>query len=118
MLEGKEPRRRRLDTVAAVERINASGIVEVDGLVPSDGGAVVALKEDRAAKSYRVVVRTTPIVAEAKLKGALLVLVPAPVAQRTPGRVDHQRADTNRGRGLMGAAVVGVGVDGEEFNEW
>src|SRR5207245_6552786 len=76
ILEVKEPRRRRVDRVAAVDRINASGIVEVDGLMPSDGRAVVALKEDRAAKSYRVVVRTTPIVPEAKLKGALLVLVP------------------------------------------
>jgi len=115
ILEVKEPRRRRFDTVAAVERINASGIVEVDGLVPSDGGAVVALKEDRAAKSYRVVVRTTPIVAEAKLKGALLVLVPEPIAQRTPGRVVHRRADTTRARRLLAAEVVGVEGDRAEI---
>src|SRR2546426_555446 len=115
ILEVKEPRRRRFDTVAAVERINASGTVEVDGLVPSDGGAVVALKEDRAAKSYRVVVRTTPIVPEAKLKGALLVLVPEPIAQRTPGRVVHRRADTTRARRLLAAEVVGVEGDRAEI---
>ena len=115
ILEVKEPRRRRFDTVAVVDRINASGIVEVDGLVPSDGGAVVVLKEDRAAKSYRVLVRTTPIVPEAKLKGALLVLVPEPIAQRTPGRVVHRRADTTRARRLLAAEVVGVDGDRAEI---
>ena len=41
-------------------RINASGIVEVDQLVPATGAGVVTLKEDRAAKTYRVLLRMAP----------------------------------------------------------
>ncbi len=115
IIEVKEPRRRRIDLVAAVDRINASEIVEVDGLAPTDGGAVVALKEDRAAKTYRVLVRTAPPVPEAKLKGALLILVAEPIAQRTPGRVVHRRADTTRARRLLAAKVVGVEGDRAEL---
>jgi tRNA pseudouridine synthase 10 len=115
IVEIKEPRRRRIDLDAAVRRMNGSGIAEVDRLVPATGADVVALKEDRAAKTYRVLLRTAPPVDEAKLKATLPVLVGEPIAQRTPGRVVHRRADTTRARRLLSAEVVGVEGDRAEL---
>src|SRR5712691_6330838 len=115
IVEIKEPRKRRIDLDAAVRRMNTSGIVEVDRLTPAIGADVVALKEDRAAKTYRVLLRTSPPVDEAKLKGTLPVLVGEPIAQRTPGRVVHRRADTTRARRLLSAEVVGVEGDRAEL---
>ena len=115
ILEIKEPRKRRIDLDASVRRINESGSVEVDRLTPATGADVVALKEDRAAKTYRVLLRMAPPVDEAKLKGTLPVLVGEPIAQRTPGRVVHRRADTTRARRLLSAEVVGVEGDRAEL---
>lgn len=115
IVEIKKPRKRRIDLDAAVQRINESGIVEVDRLAPATGGHVVILKEDRAAKTYRVLLRTSPPVEEAKLKATLPVLVGEPIAQRTPGRVVHRRADTIRARRLLSAEVVGVEGDRAEL---
>ena len=115
IVEIKEPRKRRIDREAIVRHINASGIVEVDRLAPATGADVVALKEDRAAKTYRVLLRMAPPVEEAKLKGTLPVLVGEPIAQRTPGRVVHRRADTIRARRLLSAEVVGVEGDRAEL---
>jgi tRNA pseudouridine synthase 10 len=116
IIEIKEPGRRHIDLTAIVGHINASGLAEVDGLTPATGTDVVALKEDRAAKTYRVLLRTSTPVDEAKLKGALQVLVPEPIAQRTPGRVVHRRADTTRARRLLTAEVVGVEGDRAELH--
>ncbi|HWM52009.1 MAG TPA: tRNA pseudouridine(54/55) synthase Pus10 [Thermoplasmata archaeon] len=115
IVEIKEPRKRGIDLEAAVGRINASGVVEVDRLVPATGADVVTLKEDRAAKTYRVLLRMAPPVDEAKLKTTLPVLVGEPIAQRTPGRVVHRRADTTRARRLLSAEVVGVEGDRAEL---
>ena len=115
IVEIKEPRKRRIDREAIVRHINASGIVEVDRLAPATGADVVALKEDRAAKTYRVLLRMAPPVEEAKLKATLPVLVGEPIAQRTPGRVVHRRADTIRARRLISAEVVGINGDRAEL---
>src|SRR2546428_3847037 len=56
-----------------------------------------------------------PPVDEAKLKATLPVLVGEPIAQRTPGRVVHRRADTTRARRLLAAEVVGVEGDRAEI---
>src|SRR5438093_9946997 len=114
ILEIRKPRNSQNDLEAAVSRIHASGIAEVDRLEPATGEDVVTLKEDRAAKTYRVLLRMAPPVDEAKVKATLPVLVGEPIAQRTPGRVVHRRADTTRARRLLSAEVVGVeGCRGE-----
>src|SRR3989454_7648326 len=115
IIEIKEPRRRHFDLEGAIAGINASGVVEVDGLAPARGTDVVPLKEDRAAKTYRVLLRMAPPVEEAKLKSTLPVLVAEPIAQRTPERVVHRRADTTRHRRLLAAEVVGVDGDRAEL---
>src|SRR2546425_11090734 len=110
IVEIKEPRKRRIDLDGAVRRMNTSGIVEVDQLTPAIGAEVVALKEDRAAKTYRVIFRAAPPGDEAKLKGTLPALVGEPIAQRTPGPVVHRRAGTTRARRFLSSE--GLGVEG------
>lgn len=115
ILEVKEPRRRHLDLARAAGRINASGTVEVEGLVPAKGSEVTPLKEDRAPKTYRVLLRMASPVKEAKLKRTLPVLVAEPIAQRTPERVVHRRADTIRHRRVLAAEVVRIDGDRAEL---
>lgn len=111
VLEVRLPRRRRVDLEAALRAINASGSVEVDRLVPATRADVVAVKEDRAPKTYRIAIRTSPPVEPGKLKEGLSVLVGRPIAQRTPSRVAHRRADMTRHRRVLAADVVSAHGD-------
>ncbi len=106
VLEIKEPRKRHLDLAAARDRVNASGQVGVDGFRPATRKDVVAVKSDRADKTYRVLVRFATPVDEAKLKKDLTILEAQPIAQRTPTRVVHRRADTTRHRFVRRAEVL------------
>ncbi len=106
VLEIKEPRTRHVDLAAARDRVNASGSVEVDGFVPATRQDILAVKSDRADKTYRVLVRFASPVAEAKLKKELSILEAQPIAQRTPTRVVHRRADTTRHRAVRGAELL------------
>ena len=98
IVEIKEPVRRTVDLMAVVAAVNRTGQVEVADLRPATGDRVVALKEDRARKSYRVLVRLAGPVGDGKLKTAVSSLVGRPIAQRTPVRVSHRRADRTRER--------------------
>ena len=106
VLEIKEPRRRRINLAGARDRVNASGQVEVDAFVPATRQDVLAVKSDRADKTYRVLVRFAAPVEEAKLKKELSILEAQPIAQRTPTRVVHRRADTTRHRSVKRAEVL------------
>ncbi len=106
VLEIKEPRKRHLDLAAARDRVNVSGTVEVDALVPATRKDVLAVKSDRADKTYRVLVRFASPVDEAKLKKEMIMLEAQPIAQRTPTRVVHRRADTTRHRSVKRAEVL------------
>lgn len=108
IVEIQEPKKRQIDLAAARDRINTGGQVEVDGFGPAKRRDVVALKADRADKTYRVLVRLSPPVEEAKLKKELLILEAQPIAQRTPSRVVHRRADTTRHRSVRKAEVLRV----------
>lgn len=111
IVEIQEPRKRRIDLPAVVARIGASATVEVDRLEPVRRKDIVALKADRAEKTYRVLVRFSPPVDEAKLKKELLILGSQPIAQRTPSRVVHRRADTTRVRLVRRAEVLRIEGD-------
>ncbi len=106
VLEIKEPRKRHLDLGSARDRVNASGQVEVDGFAPATRKDVVAVKTDRADKTYRVLVRFASPVEEARLIKELTFLEAEPIAQRTPLRVVHRRADTTRQRAVRRAEVL------------
>jgi len=98
IVEIKEPARRTVDLQAVEAAVNRTRQVEVTDLRRTTGEEVVALKEDRALKTYRVLVRLPGPVADGKLKSAVSSLVGRPIAQRTPVRVSHRRADRTRER--------------------
>ncbi|HLY77576.1 MAG TPA: tRNA pseudouridine(54/55) synthase Pus10, partial [Thermoplasmata archaeon] len=106
VLEVLRPRRRTLDLSLLEAEVNrtAAGRVEVLELSWSDGAEVVRIKEATPTKSYRVIVRggTT----DAKVNEALSVVAGRPIAQRTPTRVAHRRADRVRARRILTARLV------------
>jgi tRNA pseudouridine synthase 10 len=106
VLEILRPRHRTLDLAALEAEVNrgAAGRVEVRELSWSDGAEVVRIKEATPTKSYRVVVRGET--SDAKVNEALSVVAGRPIAQRTPTRVAHRRADRVRTRRILAARLV------------
>jgi tRNA pseudouridine synthase 10 len=106
VLEILKPRRRGLDLPSLEVEVNqtAAGRVEVRELAWSEGAEVVRVKEATPTKSYRVVVRGETTYA--KVNEALSVVTGRPIAQRTPTRVAHRRADRVRARRILAAHLV------------
>ncbi len=104
VVEVTQPRVRRPDVAALEDRIDevADGVA-ADGLRLATYEAVERVKELPASKTYRMSVEFgTPVTATA-LREALTTLHGAEIAQRTPNRVDHRRADRTRTRRVYGA---------------
>ena len=106
VVEIKEPQRRAVDLAVVEEAVNRSGLVEVRDLRPATGADVIAIKEDRASKTYRVLIRFSQPVTDGKVKGGIPSLVGRPIAQRTPARVSHRRADRVRERTVSAIDVI------------
>jgi tRNA pseudouridine synthase 10 len=106
VLEILRPRRRTLDLPSLEAEVNrtAAGRVAVRELAWSDGAEVVRIKEATPTKSYRVVVRG--LTSYAKVNEALSVVAGRPIAQRTPTRVAHRRADRVRARRILDVRLV------------
>lgn len=96
--EVRRPRRRSLDLGKVQEEINASagGLVEVEGLRPSNRAEMRAIKESTHPKTYRVRVRFQHDFDHRKVKDIVRVLAENPISQQTPNRVSHRRADLER----------------------
>ncbi|HVL48713.1 MAG TPA: tRNA pseudouridine(54/55) synthase Pus10 [Candidatus Thermoplasmatota archaeon] len=107
VLELKDPRKRALDCAALEKAINAhaAGRVEVLGLRPARKAEVVAVKDFRGTKEYRAVVAFEREVGQENLNKAVAALRGSAIAQRTPSRVEHRRADKVRDRTVVDAAV-------------
>lgn len=106
VLELRRPRRRRFDAEAARLEANriAAGRVEVVEIARCGADDVVRVKEASPTKSYRVGV--AGIVPLAKINEALTFAVGRAIAQRTPTRVAHRRADRVRTRRIVTASLV------------
>jgi tRNA pseudouridine synthase 10 len=111
--EIREPRVRSLDLQALTEQINeqVSGKVEVQDLTFTERGAIEQLKAGRAEKLYRARVEFERPVSAEELKRALQALV-GPIAQQTPRRVAHRRADLLRTRRVWEIKGESVGERG------
>jgi tRNA pseudouridine synthase 10 len=106
VLEILRPHRRTLDLpqVASALAGSGAGRVEVLDLVPAEAPDVVRVKEASPDKSYRVgVVGETSV---AKVNEALDLALTRAIAQRTPTRVAHRRADRVRTRRIVAARLV------------
>lgn len=109
VVEILSPRSRTPDLRAATERIHAesAGRVEVVDLKPCPAAEVRRVKEEAHDKSYRVVIRGQ--VPEEKIIDALHLLSGQVLAQRTPVRVAHRRADLTRHRTIRKMEMVEKG---------
>jgi tRNA pseudouridine synthase 10 len=106
VLEILRPRRRTVDLAAAVAELarSAKDRVEVEGLAFADPEEVARVKEAAPEKSYRVgVLGDVPV---AKVNEALDLALARAIAQRTPTRVAHRRADRVRTRRIVAARLV------------
>ena len=100
------PKRRSIDLRAVSEKVKLSGKVEVGELFFSNRDEVVKLKSIVCDKTYRLLIRIATPVKEEKLKEGIASLLSLPVAQRTPIRVSHRRADKVRERRVKTIQVI------------
>ncbi|KYK27415.1 MAG: hypothetical protein AYK23_02375 [Candidatus Proteinoplasmatales archaeon SG8-5] len=99
VLEIKEPRKRFFDLGELEQDINrGTNDIEVSGLRISDRDEVIRIKEARPAKKYRVKVHFAAPIPQEKIFEVVGSLGGTRVAQRTPNRVLHRRADRERQR--------------------
>ncbi|HWG91532.1 MAG TPA: tRNA pseudouridine(54/55) synthase Pus10 [Candidatus Thermoplasmatota archaeon] len=100
VLELKNPKTRALDVAGLEREINETnkGRVEVEGLRIASKEEVAHVKEFRGHKTYLARVVFADDVTSEKLLKAIGTLRGCVVAQRTPSRVSHRRADLVRKR--------------------
>ncbi|MFP4631839.1 MAG: tRNA pseudouridine(54/55) synthase Pus10 [Halobacteriales archaeon] len=110
VLEVKRPRHRDVDLDAVEREIaeHSDGAVEVTGLRRVEGTAVEEVKRGDADKRYAAYVEFGEAVDAGALDDALSSLA-GEVAQRTPWRVEHRRADRTRERRVH--EIVGHPID-------
>ncbi|NLO30304.1 MAG: tRNA pseudouridine(54/55) synthase Pus10 [Methanosarcina mazei] len=100
VVEAKSPVKRSADLEALAAKINenATGKVEVRDLRFVEKGMIETLKSSKADKTYKLKVTFKEPVSEEKLKSCLESLNGTEIAQQTPKRVVHRRADLIRKR--------------------
>lgn len=103
VLEIKRPRRRAVDFEGIQEEVNKSQKVEVFGLRPSSKQEVIRIKASAYPKTYLALVSFDNSVEEEKLNEVVRSFKGLEVAQRTPLRVAHRRADLVRKRRVIDA---------------
>jgi tRNA pseudouridine synthase 10 len=102
ILEIKEPKVRSLDFKTLQEEVNASTeMIQISEIRASNGDEVVRIKSARPLKSYRVHAVFSAPVSEENLKEVVVSLGGTNIAQQTPNRVMHRRADLNRDRKVV-----------------
>ena len=109
VFEVKEPRRRSIDFGAIEEEINTSGAVKISDLRPSDRREMVRMKETRPRKTYSLRVAFQEPVEKENLNEVVRSFKGKEVAQRTPTRVLHRRADLLRRRTITDMKVRPLG---------
>ncbi len=98
VMEIKNPIKRDIDLEGWASKVNEDGRIEIDSIEKTDKDKVVEIKESRAEKTYRVYISFDEKVERGKFKKVMKCLRGAKLAQRTPNRVKHRRADKVRER--------------------
>jgi tRNA pseudouridine synthase 10 len=99
VLEVKEPKMRNIDFSSLEKAVNENTEdVEVSGLRRSDNEEVISLKSARPDKKYGIQIKFNTQVNEEKINEVVGSFGGTRVAQRTPQRVLHRRADRERVR--------------------
>jgi len=99
VLEIKEPKLRKINIEKLQNDINDStDLIAISELRNSDSEEIVKIKSARPNKSYRVKVLFSEPVDKENLKEVVISLGGISIAQQTPKRVSHRRADKERKR--------------------
>jgi tRNA pseudouridine synthase 10 len=116
VLEVKEPKVRGIDFKSLQESVNSStDKIEVSDMRASEGDEVAKIKLARPEKTYTVRVAFGTPVSEENLKEVVVSLGGTNIAQQTPNRVKHRRADLNRDRKVLAIEVKLLGPNEAEF---
>lgn len=117
VVEAKSPVRRRADLEVLATKINesAAGKIEVKDLRFVEKGMIEALKSSKADKTYKLKVTFKEPVSEEKLKSCLEALSGTEIAQQTPRRVAHRRADLVRKRYVHSITLDELTDDGYAY---
>jgi len=99
VLEILEPRKRTLDLKKIIKIIARSGKVKVKDLKMVPSSRVAEIKALRSDKTYRVLVNLAKPIRRSDL--AKLKKLKGNIAQKTPERVLHRRADLDRTRKVL-----------------
>ncbi len=110
--EIKHPRKRKLDVEKAQEMINSSAVgrVEISGFRYSDKKEVRGIKDATPEKTYLGRVLFEHDISDEEMK-KVMGLVGIEIAQRTPSRVSHRRADMVRKRKILELAYDRISPD-------
>lgn len=117
VVEAKSPVKRSADLEALAGKINenAAGKVEVRDLRFVEKGMIETLKSSKADKTYKLKVTFKEPVSEEKLKSCLDSLSGTEIAQQTPKRVVHRRADLIRKRYVHSITLDELTEDGYAY---
>lgn len=107
VLEITRPHRRDLNLSELENRVNSSadGKIEITGLKWTERRTVAAVKEARFSKVYSARISFSRAVDGDELERAVKSLSGKTIAQRTPKRVSHRRADLVRERVVSEATL-------------
>jgi tRNA pseudouridine synthase 10 len=116
VMEIVAPRKRGVDLAALERAVNQAAAGRVGASIGgwSTRKEVETLKSEKAHKKYRISVEVEGGIARNELEEALDRLKGALIAQQTPARVVHRRADRIRERRVVDARVAGQ-EDGRFF---
>lgn len=116
VLELTNPKRRRIDPTQLEATINATAepAVDIEGFCFVEKEAVPIVKNHRGSKTYEATVQLDTPTPTETLKKACRILEGAEVAQRTPSRVSHRRADKVRHRNVTRCRLREGSSDGRQ----
>ena len=110
VMEMANPKIRTADLRELEEAINKSAMPEVEVRLESwsNKKTVEMLKSHKGHKTYRILVSVDDRISLENIQNAVSKLNGAWIAQRTPNRVSHRRADLVRKRQVIGIQVLGI----------
>jgi len=101
VLEISNPIKRHFDLKAVKDVVNAGDEVFISDLRISTSDEVVRLKDAKLSKTYRILVRLETPAEKEKINEVVRTFKGREIAQRTPNRVLHRRADKLRKRTVL-----------------
>lgn len=110
VMEMANPRHRSYDIRELEAAINISAMPQVEVRLESwsDKRTVEMLKSNKGHKTYRILVSVDDRISLENIQNAVSKLDGVWIAQRTPNRVSHRRADLVRKRQVIAIKVLGI----------